>query len=103
MSASGEPGDGFGSTEGIKFEGDTAMATLWTLLMTLRTYWRAIVATLSARLFSNGNWKAMVNTDLVLGHADISVEPWFDAGLTSRLEVRSSVLCVVTNAFFPSP
>lgn len=77
------------------------MATLCTELMTLLTYWRAMVATLSAKLFSKGNWNAMVNTDLVV---NVSAGPWFVDGPTSRLEVKSRVVrCVVANASFKSP
>ncbi|GKA18353.1 protein SMG7 [Tanacetum coccineum] len=34
-----------------------------------------VLATLFARLLSNGNWKVMVNTDLMLVHVDISIDP----------------------------
>lgn len=43
-----------------------ATATLCTAEMTLRTYCRAIAAMSSCELMPNGNWKAMVKTDLKL-------------------------------------
>lgn len=72
------------------------MATLCTEDITVRTYWRAIVATFSCRLISNGNWKAMVNTERVLPEV-ASAAPWLVDGPTSRLEVRSSVRFVAVS------
>ena len=76
---------------GFNPEGDIATATLCTDDITLRTYWRAIVATFSCRLLSNGNWKAMVNTERLFPEDVASPAPWLVEGPTSRLDVRSSV------------
>ncbi|MFS8011781.1 hypothetical protein Hanom_Chr14g01313121 [Helianthus anomalus] len=57
-----------------------------------------MVATLSARLFSKGNWNAMVKTDLMLSDGPLFVD-W----PTSRLEVKSRVRWVVPIASFGSP
>lgn len=64
--ASGAPEDSFGPAVGLNPDRDMAMATFCTDETTLRTYWQAIVATLSGRLFSKGNWKAIVNIDRLL-------------------------------------
>lgn len=80
---------------GFNPEGDIATATLCTDDITLRTYWRAIVATFSCRLLSNGNWKAMVNTERLFPEDVASPAPWFVEGPTSRLDVRSSVRFVM--------
>lgn len=74
------------------------MAILWTEDMTLRTYWCAMFATLSSRLLSKGNWKAMVNTDRMFGHDGASTAIWFVAGPGSRLEVRSKVRFVANES-----
>lgn len=67
--------------------------------MTFRTYWRAMDTTLSCRLLSNGNWKAIVNTDRVLWNEFKSPALWFVVEPTSRLDVRSNVRCVAKASF----
>jgi len=54
-----------------------------------------MVATFSSRLLSNGNWKAMVNTERLLPKDVTSLVLWFADEPTSRLEVRSSVRFVM--------
>lgn len=66
------------------------MATLCTEEITLRTYWRAIMTTLSCMALSKGNWKAIVNTDRVFW-LDESAPPCDVVGPTSRPDVKSSV------------
>lgn len=56
-------------------------------------------ATLSCRLLSKGNWKAIVNTDRVLWNELKSPALWFVVEPTSRLEVRSNVRCVANASF----
>lgn len=78
---------------GLNPDGDMIFATLCTEEITLRTYCRAIVATLSCKLLSKGNWKAIVSTARALqAEAEFSTV-LLVAGPTSRLDVKSRVLC----------
>lgn len=75
----------------LNFDGAIAIATLCTDATTLRTYWRAIAATLSRRWFSYANWKAIVNTDLKLYALDAAAPAERAPPGPSREDARSSV------------
>ena len=72
--------------------GESTSATLWTEDIMLRTYWRAMDATLSCRWLSKANWNAIVMTDMMLlPEAELSVEDLFPNGPTSRAAASAKV------------
>ena len=90
--ASGVPnGDRSPACE-LKWEGESANATLWTDDIMLRTYWRAIDATCSCIWLSNANSNAIVITDLIQPEFPaLSFEARFPLGPMSRADARSRV------------
>ena len=90
--ASGVPNGDLSPACELKWEGESANATLWTDDIMLRTYWRAIDATWSCIWLSNANSNAIVITDLIqLEFPAHSFEARFPLGPMSRADARSRV------------